>query len=654
MTNSPHNMNVRPALPILRRTAAQIKAETDRAIAAATRGLDDFAANRGGSEALSRYAAVENELMTASCILPFYKYVSADSAVRAAGEQAEQRLSEFAIEAGKRPDVFARIKELKQSRDHREKVDYRYLDKVYNELRRQGLDLPEDRRKELATLECELSNICIKYNTILGADTSFLLFSKEELDGVPASVLEQFEVIDGKFKITYKAPDLHPVLKHCRVADTRRQLFVGAENRVPENEELFSKALTLREQIAKLLGYKNHAEYVLEDRMAKSPETVHSFLNDLFVKARPLGEKEKLKFLELKKEEDLDADEIYAWDSMYYQTKFIERNFNIDDEFIAEHFPMEPTIEKMFNIYEQLMGLSFEKVDLAPEHKWHDDVSCYAISQNGKYKGYLYLDMYPRDHKYGHFANFGLCPGFESGSEKVYPYSALVCNFPKPTADRPSLMYHRDVVTLFHELGHGIHATLGLTKYARFSGTNVARDFVETPSQLLENWTWDPRIIRMFAAHYKTGASLPEEILSQLVASRNANQATFLLRQLFFGIFDLRAHTVSNFKPPTEWRCLRDSIIGLPSPDSLAGYNQFAHLMGGYDSGYYGYLWALVFAADIWHEIFQKNPLDRAVGQRYCDTVLSKGSSVDEATMLRELLQREPSNTAFLREIGLA
>lgn len=647
----------RPPLPVFQRTAQQITEETRSNIDNANSILDKIAAvpRPTFSAVVKPYAALENQISTASNVLSYYQYVSADADIRQASEQSSDLMSAFDIERSRRPDVYKQIKAVHEAKEDLSDIDKRFLDKVLQEFRRNGLDLPQADQEKLTQLEKELSNVCIKYNANLGADNSFVMLSRQELEGVPDSVLDQFEVQGDKYKVTYKAPDYVPVMKYCSVPETRRKLYVGYENRVPENGVLITKALELRQQIAKLLGFDNFGEYILEDRMAGSTKAVRSFLQDLVHKARPLGEKEKQVFLELKKElEDPNATEVYAWDSAFYQNKVLERDFKVDEQAISQYFEMEHTISSMFHIFEELMGLKFVPVELAPENKWHDEITCFAIYQGEDFKGYLYLDMYPRENKYGHFANFGLYQGHIDDEGVHYPTSALVCNFPRASGGRPALLYHRDVVTFFHELGHGIHATLGLTKYCRFSGTNVARDFVETPSQLLENWTWDKAQLKQLSRHYKTGESLSDELLDALIRSKNANSATFLLRQLFFGLFDFEAHTTPHgFDLQDSWGSMRDSIIGLPSPDKLEGYNQFAHIMGGYECGYYGYLWSLVFAADIWKTKFAADPMDPAAGANYRDVILARGGSRDASDLLRELLGREPNNKAFLEEIGL-
>jgi metallopeptidase MepB len=302
---------------------------------------------------------------------------------------------------------------------------------------------------------------------------------------------------------------------------------------------------------------------------------------------------------------------------------------------------------------------------------WHEDVKIFSVwddaEEGGSFVGYLYLDLHPRTGKYAHAANFSLQPGFlfPNGTRR-YPATALVCNFSKPTASKPSLLKHDEVVTLFHELGHGIHDLAARTKYSRFHGTSVVRDFVEAPSQMLENWCWTPSQLKSLSKHYLTGESIPDDLIEKQISVKHVNDALFNLRQLHFGIFDMTVHTpkshaeAEDFKLSELYNELREQISGMKGPEALGmksdwanGQATFGHLIGGYDAGYYGYLSSQVYSTDMFYSVFKKNPMDPKEGRRYRHMVLEKGGSQEEMKTLTDFLGRPPSTEAFYKELGL-
>lgn len=421
--------------------------------------------------------------------------------------------------------------------------------------------------------------------------------------------------------------------------------------------------------------------------MSKTPETVNDFLGDLRQQLTPGGEKEVAHLLEIKNEDlkarGLDASEegknYYLWDSRFYGRMMVEKEFSIDEQKIAEYFPLQSTIDGMLKIFEELFGFVF--VELAEEDKakiaatgnakdayWHDDVKIFSVwddeGEGGGFVGYLYLDLHPRPGKYGHAANFSLQPGFlyPNGTRR-YPATALVCNFSKPTPTKPSLLKHDEVVTLFHELGHGIHDLAGRTKYSRFHGTSVVRDFVEAPSQMLENWCWEPSQLKSLSSHYETGEPIPDDLIAKQISTKHVNDALFNLRQLHFGIFDMTVHTPAShaaaeaFDLSSLYNSLREEISGLKGPALASNWGNgqatFGHLIGGYDAGYYGYLSSQVYSTDMFYSVFKKDPMNKAEGRRYRHMVLEKGGSQEEMKTLEDFLGRKPSTEAFYRELGL-
>lgn len=421
-------------------------------------------------------------------------------------------------------------------------------------------------------------------------------------------------------------------------------MFIANENKCNSNVEIFKETIVLRDEAARLLGYNSHAEFRLEDKMAKTPKTVNDFLGDLRTKLAPGGQKELKALLDLKKADLKDSPytsyedgKYYLWDHRYYDRVMLERDFSLDQEKIAEYFPLDSTILGMLGIFEELFGMVFVKLEgadrdaVSPTGKgndivWHEDVQVFSVwddeGEGSGFVGYLYLDLFPREGKYGHAANFNLQPGFiQANGTRRYPATALVCNFSKPTPKKPSLLKHDEVVTLFHELGHGIHDLVSRTTYSRFHGTNTVRDFVEAPSQMLENWCWTPSQLKSLSKHYSYASpayaeeyaatsstpqppeTIPDELIDSIIKTKHVNDALFNLRQLHFGIFDMAVHQPKSHEEivaldaSTLYNKLRKEISQIDGPEVKSGswdwgngQATFGHLIGGYDSGYYGYL----------------------------------------------------------------
>lgn len=621
----------------------------------------------------------ENENYFLESLITFYQYVSTDKKVRDASTEAEQIMDENSIEQNSRVEVFNVYNKLWEKIKDSNETDpesLKFLEKTVKFYKRNGLALEKDKREEVKKLKIELSNLSTTFSKNLNEENDFLTFTAKELEGVPEPVMEQFENVDEdgieKFKVTFKYPDILPVLKYAKNQETRKRALIANLNKVPQNAEILDKIIHIRYNIAKLLGYPTYSEYVLEERMAKNQKNVLDFLEDLKTKLIPLGKEELARLLKFKNE-DLKArglpeqDTYYAWDASFYDNLLLEKEYQVDHQKISEYFPLDQTIEKMLGFYETLFDVKFVKVDNSdPTTVWHDDVRKFAVFQNIDYgepklefKGWILFDLHPREGKYGHAAHFGLRPGFQRADGTRCPtYSSLVCNFTKPSKSRPSLLKHNEVTTFFHELGHGVHSLLSQTKLARFHGTSVPRDFVECPSQMLEFWTWSKDELKQLSSHYETGEPIPDSLINQLIKSKHVNTGLFNLRQLHFALFDMYLHTIDNQKDidaldlTKVWNELPEEISLISNGGvSNKGYATFGHIAGGYESGYYGYLYSQVFATDIYYTHFKSDPMNVQNGLRYRDVILKNGGSKEILDILEELLGREPNSNAFLEEI---
>lgn len=625
-------------------------------------------------ELLEEIIQQENEVGEKENIVSFYKHVSADKELRDASSDAIRKLLENSIEESARVDVYRVIKKLYES-TKKEDLDpetYRFLDKLYTNLKRLGLDLPDDKREEVTKLRVEIANLSNDFAKNLNEDNSFLVFTREELEGIPQDTIEQYEEVDGGLKVTFKYPDYFPLMKYAKNQDVRKRAYLAYANRPEVNAEILTKIAKLRYKVAKFLGYNNYADYVLENRLAKSQEKVMEFINDLRERLTPLA-KEELKRLKAFKNEDLKArglppqDDYYGWDNAFYQNLLLEKEYQVDHKKISEYFPLDHTVEKMISFYEKIFDVKFVEVkNPDPSTVWHPDVKLFALYQNinhgtpkNKFMGWLYLDLHPRDGKYTHAANFNLIAGYTpKGGKRVTPVTALVCNFTKPTKTKPSLLKHDEVTTFFHELGHGIHNLLSETTHARFHGTAVPRDFVETPSQMLEFWTWSTNELKELTSHHETGESISDDLIQLLIRTKHVNTGLLNLRQLQFGFFDMWTHSVDNDEDIEKLDLTKlwneaSSNIALLTTGGIAtrGYASFGHIAGGYESAYYGYLYSLVFANDLYHTLFREDPMNVTNGLKYRDAVLKPGNSREIMEGVKEVLGREPNAEAFMAEI---
>ena len=646
------------APPLFTATPDSLKTETDAMLKKSRKISDTIVAEITPDKATFENVVLpmaydENEMALQSHIIGFYQAVSSDAKLRDASTEAEKVMDDFYIDASMREDIYSLVDAAVKKKEKLDPESERLLEKELKGYIRNGLTLPAGpKRDRFKEIKKQLSELGIVFQKNLNEETGGLWFSPEELEGVPKDLLDTLEKgkheHEGKIRLTFKYPDLFPTLKYAKDASVRQKVLIANDNKCNGNVPIFREAVLLRDEAARHLGYPNHAAFRIEDKMAKTPETVDTFLGDLRERLASGGKAEIGKLKALKKEDltsrgkasEYDG-HYYLWDHRFYDTLMLEREYSLDHQLIAEYFPLQTTIEGMLHIFESLFGLAFVSIPhgadldaLSPTSKgsdivWHEEVQVFSVwdseDEGNGFVGYLYLDLFPRPGKYGHAANFNLQPGFLfPNGTRHYPATALVCNFSKATPKKPSLLKHDEVVTLFHELGHGIHDLVARTKYSRFHGTSTVRDFVEAPSQMLENWCWTPSQLQALSHHYtsvsneyatawaadhpegeRPAEKIPIDLVEKLIATKHVNDALFNLRQLHFGIFDMRVHEPRSHQELEElditrtYNSLRREIALLEGPKGEDGAKggewghgqaTFGHLMGGYDAGYYGYL----------------------------------------------------------------
>lgn len=530
---------------------------------------------------------------------------------------------------------------------------------LIRDYRRMGMDLPAATRAEIKRNGKQLVKLSLRYAKNLNDYHDEIRVTRKELAGLPESYLTGLRRDEkGKYIVTLKYPDLLPFLRHAKDERRRKELaYKYLRHGGAQNVLLLHKALKLRERNAMLLGYKTHAHYVLEVKMAKTPERVLKFIQDLVAHTRSVTRKEIVELTVRKRKDTGERRAKLEYHDVAFYGELVRREkFDLDSEKVRHYFPLEFVLAAMFRIYAQLLSVRFRK--LSGFKLWSPDVTFYEVSNTDRsLVGYFGLDLYPRDGKYGHMAAFNAVSGsasdLASGRMRFAPVCFLVGNFPRPNAKNPSLLSHSEVDTLFHEFGHIMHFTLGRPRFASQNSFAVAGDFVEMPSQMLENWTWDREILKKISRHHQTGKPLPDQMIKNMLAARNFLQAYAMTRQMVLASYDMSLH----LKPPKTTsrineliRELNKRLLGIEMPKGAMFGAGFGHLMGDYDAGYYGYAWSKVYAADLFTRFEKEGIMSAHAGKDY-RTLLAKAATQDEMKMIVDFLKRKPNNKAFLKHI---
>lgn len=654
-------------VPTFETTPEAVQATVDQTMARGNAALDAIGRLQPGKVNFRNTIQALDDLaylvQSASERLGLIEQTSTNAAVRDAATEASKKLADWQVGTDYREDVYAAVKAFAAKRSALKGEDKKLLDETLRDYRRAGLGLPKDERDVVEKLRKELTALETDFEDNVTKATQPVKFTQAELEGVPEDFLGQEGIKTGPDEYTVKANITFHYLMiedNARREETRKRMLEAQFNLAREkNIPLLKKILVHRDEIAHRLGYASFADYATEVRMVKNAATAISFLQDLKTGLQPKFDAEREEYRQLKVKETGDANaQIQIWDWRYFANEVRKTKYNVDTEQLRVYFPSQPVLDGMFAIYQRIFGLKFERME--PPYKWTDELQLYAVSDSktGEPLGLFYLDLFPREGKYNHFAEFGIIEGKRLADGRYQrPVCSLVCNFPPPQPDKPSLLSHDEVEIVFHEFGHAMHTITTRANYTRFSGTSVPQDFVEAPSQMLENWAWDKKVLDSFAADYRDPSKkIPQDILSQLKASRQASMGMYYRRQLSFALMDLALHTQIHATNVDEVVPLSNQVlsdVSLPVPPDSAFVAYFGHITG-YGAGYYGYAWADAIAADM-ATVFENSPdgyFDRTAGLRMRNEIYAVGDSRYVNVSIEKFLGRPRSIEPFLKKIG--
>lgn len=589
--------------------------------------------------------------------------VSPEKPVRDAAKKAVESFEKQMIRIERDPQIWGAIKEYeqgewKEEQKHLSIEDLKLFRDTYLAYKRMGFDLSPAKQKRVKEIEERLSKVSSDFQHNITNYKDHITVTKAEAVGLPERYLSGLKQDKkGNYLVSLEYPDLIPFMELSQNEAKRKELNTkNFQKGGQKNMKTLNEMLKLRAERASILGYKTHADYQTEPRMAKSGKAALDFELDLLKKVSKSGRRDLDELRDIKRELTKDPKaEIFSHDVAYYGNILQKRRFNFSNEEMREYFPVERALGGAFNIYATLFGVKFEKQNGFP--LWHPDAELYAIkTKMGDIISYFAIDLYPREGKRGHASAHGVIDGhqisFVDGDYSV-PFATIICNFTKPTEKTPSLLSHGEVETFLHEFGHIMHFTLTTARHASQAGYNTAWDFVEAPSQMLEHWAWNKKSLALLSSHYKTGEPMPEKLLKNLIASEDHLLRYATLRQLIFGVFDLTLHTAK--KAPEPAKLYRDMIkkyTGMTLPKDAIFPAGFGHL-NDYGAGYYSYLWSKVYAADMFTRFEKEGILNKKTGADYKKWILEKGGSMEEIELVKGFLGRKPSNRAFLKEIGI-
>lgn len=645
----------------------------ETAMASARLGLETYKANPSGdfqqvivekndiTEQVDYVAGIFFNLHSAECSEELEKI----------SPQISEMLTKFGNDIALDPVIFSKIKTCFETRFAQglSSEELMIIEKTYKSFVRSGALLADSEKQRMRELDEKLAKLTLTFSqNVLKATNEYLLeiTDKSELNGLPDSFIEaSAELAEKKGKqgcwcISLDAPMIIPVLTYAKNRELRKKVFLAnsskAFNDKYDNQDNLKEILKLRTERAKILGFNTHADYVLEERMAMSPKKVMDFLEELFIKARPHAEKEIEKLKKLAKEVD-GLDELQRYDSAYYSEILKKRELDFDDEMLRPYFKLENVVDGIFNVANKLYGINFKEVFNIP--KYHEDVRTFEVydDETKSFVGLFYTDFFPRETKRGGAWMSGVKEQGMYHGKVERPHIMIVCNFTKPTKTKPSLLTLDEVFTLFHEFGHALHGLLSKCKYRDLSGTNVFWDFVELPSQMMENWVLEKDCLDLFAVHFESGEKIPADLVAKIKASGKFLEGLATLRQLSFASLDMAYHMTdpSLISDVSEFESkITDKTSLFPKIKGTNFSTAFSHIFsGGYSAGYYSYKWAEVLDADAFEFFQQSGVFNKEVAKKFRTFILEKGGTQHPMELYKQFRGQEPDVGALLRRAGL-
>lgn len=615
----------------------------------------------------------------------FYNLMEADTndQMQDIAEKVSPKMTEYSMYVSLNEPLFARVKAVHESVEGLEPDQARLLEKTWKSFVRSGANLGAEDKETYSKLSEQLSLLTLQYGkNVLAATNAFTLNLTDEadLEGLPDFVREAaMETAKSKemegWAFDLSAPSYGAFMKYSTRRDLRQKMWMAYNTRATEGEnsniELCRQIAESRLKIANILGYETYADYALEERMAKNPQTVNEFIQKLLEPSLPAAKAEVKELYEYARANGFEDSEIQPWDFGFWSEKLKDARYSINDEQLKPYFRLESCIDAAFGLAGKLYGLTFEERKDIPVY--HPDVKVYDVKDaDGVHKALFYADFFPRASKRGgawmtEFRGQSIVNGVEKR-----PFISLVTNFTKPTAGKPALLTHDELTTLLHEFGHSLHGILAEGRYSSLTGTNVSRDFVELPSQIMENWAFEPEFLDTFARHFETGEALPDTLINKIVEAKNYNAAYAQVRQLQFGILDMAWHTLkggsesghfdrlSDLKTMQELGTIAFEKAALKSSNVIPSIPQacistsFSHIFsGGYSAGYYSYKWSEVLEADAFSLFKEKGIFSTEVSHSFRDNILSKGCSEDEDVLYRRFRGHDPEPEALLEKLGI-
>jgi len=632
-----------------------VTARCDAAIAKANSSLNEIASRPAGKRGA---ALLDYENAMAGFwdeVNPFYTVANLypDASISAEGFACNDKVGLFATEVSTRKDIYLAVKEFTP----KNAAESRLYNRTITSFELNGLGLPDSQLAVVRELKKNLTVLENKFGQNLNNDNKTVEFTAAELEGVQPDFLSRLsKTQDGKYILTMKYPDYYGVMEYAKNSETRRKMMLAFQNRgsPEENTRLLEEAIVLRQKLARELGFATWADYKTRMRMAKNAANVYAFLDGLL---QPLSEKSRqdiAALLSFKQTLEPGAAKVDAWDVPYLETQLKKTKYSLDNELVREYFPLDSTMDGMFTLFSGVFNVSFQEVQGAKV--WSPEVKLYRVadSSTGKTIAYIYFDLFPREGKYGHEAMSQVITGRDVDGKYKEPIIVIMANKNPPAAGKPALLAHDEVVDMFHEFGHSLHAALSRVPYASLSGTNTAWDFVETPSQTLENWPSEPEVIGMLSSHYSTGEKMPEKMRDTLIATRDIGQGYYYATLLSRSKMDMDFHTASG---PVDTiavsNAMFEEITGMPAVPGNSYPATFGHLMGGYDSGYYSYMWSQTYAFDCFAQFQNEGLQNQTTGLRYRRAILEQGDMKDGDALLREFLGRDANSGAFFKKLGI-